>query len=81
MKSNAERILRELDRHLDHPVTLVLYGRAAIALGFANAPEATKRSLDVDAIIPMSEVENFRADLKFWDAQDATNNALENEGL
>ncbi|MEO6183945.1 MAG: DUF6036 family nucleotidyltransferase [Verrucomicrobiota bacterium] len=81
MISNAERILRELDGHLDHEVTLVLYGRSAIALGFANAPEATKRSLDVDAIIPMTAVEAFRADLKFWDAQEATNRALEKEGL
>ena len=47
MMSNAKRILRELDRHLDHIVTLVLYGRSAIALGFANAPQATKRSLDL----------------------------------
>jgi hypothetical protein len=34
--TNAERILRELDSHLDHEVRLVLYGRAAIAIGFAN---------------------------------------------
>ncbi len=81
MISNAERILRELDRHLDHEVTLVLYGRSAIALGFENAPEATKHSLDVDAIIPMTAREVFRNDLKFWDAQDATNRALEKEGL
>ena len=34
---NAERIVRELDAHLDHEVRLVLYGRAAIALGFEEA--------------------------------------------
>ncbi len=81
MMSNAERILRELDTHLEHDVTLVLYGRAALALGFENPPEAAKHSLDVDAIIPMSAMEVFRNDLKFWDAQEATNRALENDGL
>lgn len=50
--SNAERIVRSLDQHLDHEVSLVIYGRAAIALGFDAAPESVKRSLDIDAIIP-----------------------------
>jgi hypothetical protein len=79
--SNAERIVRELDSHLDHEVRLVLYGRAAIALGFVQPPEKAKLSLDVDAIIPMSEVELFRSDEGFWDAQEATNRSLEKEGL
>lgn len=78
---NSERIVRELDKHLDHEVRLVLYGRAAIALGFDDAPQAVKFSLDVDAIIPMSAVDRFRADLAFWDAQDATNRNLKKEGL
>jgi len=30
---NAERILRVLDERLDHEVSLVIYGRAAVALG------------------------------------------------
>lgn len=40
--TNAERILVTLDAHLDHEVTLVLYGRAAVALGFENPPDAVK---------------------------------------
>ena len=44
--TNAERILTVLDRHLDHEVSLVLYGRAAIAAGFDGAPEAVNRTLD-----------------------------------
>ncbi len=79
--SNAERILRTLDRHLDHPVRLVLYGRAAIGLGFKNAPEPVKLTLDVDAIIPVADVEDFRADGRFWDAIEATNVELQKEGL
>jgi hypothetical protein len=68
---NAERIVRELDAQLQHEVRLVLYGRAAIALGFSAAPDSVKHSLDVDAIIPMSDVERFRSDEGFWDAQEA----------
>ena len=79
--SNPERILRALDSHLDHEVTLVLYGRAAIALGFENPPEAAARTLDVDAVIPISQLERFRADGRFWDAQEAVNRELEKEGL
>lgn len=49
---NAERILTALDRRLDHEVSLVIYGRAAIALGFENPPEAVTKTLAVDAVIP-----------------------------
>jgi hypothetical protein len=69
---NAERIVRELDARLDHEVRMVLYGRAALALGFANAPAAANDSLDVDAIIPMSAREAFQADEQFWTAQQLT---------
>lgn len=78
---NAERIVRELDFRLDHPISLVLYGRAALALGFANAPDAVKFSLDVDAIIPMSLVDSFQGDEQFWLAQQQANAALEGDGL
>ena len=78
---NAERILLTLDRHLDHEVALVVYGRAAISLGFENPPAAVKQTLDVDAIIPMSRVAALQADERFWDAQEATNRELEAVGL
>ncbi len=79
--SNAERIVMALDRHLDHEVPLVLYGRAAIALGFDDAPASVNRSLDVDAIIPISRTADLEADGQFWDAQEATNRELEKDGL
>ena len=41
---NAERILRTLDERLDHEVLLVIYGRAAVALGFENPPAALAES-------------------------------------
>ena len=79
--SNAERIIRTLDGHLDHPVRLVLYRRAAIGLGFKDAPDLVKLTLDVDAIIPVADLEGFRADGSFWDAVEATNSDLKKEGL
>ena len=79
--TNAERILTTLDARLDHPVSLVIYGRAAIALGFEEAPEAVKLTLDVDGIIPLSQELTFRADDNFWDAQEAANRELEKDGL
>ena len=78
---NAERIVRELDSRLDHAVTLVLYGRAALALAFPNAPDAIKHSLDVDAIIPMSLQTTFLGDEQFWNAQQLTNKVLHSDGL
>ena len=79
--NNPERILTALDRHLDHEISLVLYGRAAISLGFDGVPEAAKRTLDVDVIIPVSRATAFQTDEKFWDAQEATNQELEKDGL
>lgn len=79
--NNPERILTTLDQGLDHPVQLVVYGRAAIALGFDNPPNAVKLTLDVDGIIPISQIEAFRADSNFWNAQEATNRELQKEGL
>jgi hypothetical protein len=79
--TNAERILQTLDQRLDHEVPLVVYGRAAIALGFEEPPDAVKHTLDVDGIIPVDQVSIFRSDSNFWDAQEATNRELEKDGL
>ncbi|MFO1498179.1 MAG: DUF6036 family nucleotidyltransferase [Verrucomicrobiota bacterium] len=78
---NAERILLALDRRMEHDLRLVIYGRAAIALGFPDAPAEASRSLDVDVIIPVSETQQLRNDTNFWEAQEAANRELENEGL
>lgn len=78
---NAERILHTLDRHLDHAVRLVIYGRAAIALGFNDPPDAVKHSLDVDGIVSISQAPVLRADSNFWDAQEAANAELDKDGL
>ena len=79
--TNAERILGALDSRLNHEVSLILCGRAAIALGFESAPEGVSRTFDVDVIIPVSKVSLFRENINFWDAQEAANRELEKEGL
>jgi len=78
---NATRILRSLDGHLDHEVRLILYGRAAIQLGFPGTPDSVARSLDVDVIIPANQVDAMASDYRFWEAQEATNMDLEPSGL
>jgi hypothetical protein len=74
-------ILQALDRHLDHPVELTLYGRAALALGFPSHEPRHETTQDVDAIIPLGQLEALRADTQFWDARDATNAELAERGL
>jgi len=78
---NATRILQKLDEPLDHPVRLILYGRAALQLGFQNPPPDVAASKDVDGIVPLSDLEALNADDGFWDAQEATNRALRPDGL
>jgi hypothetical protein len=79
--NNASRILSMLDQRLDHAVRLVLYGRAALQLGFDDPPPEAAASKDVDAIIPLGDLEALSKDPGFWDAQEATNEALRPFGL
>ena len=79
--TNAEIIATTLDQFLDHEVSLVVYGRAALALGFDHVPEAVGRSLDLDVILPFSEAARIECDDQFWDAQQKLNDALESSGL
>ena len=78
---NASLILSTLDAHASHPVRLVLYGRAALQLGFTAVPPEVAESKDVDAIIPLADLEILSGDESFWDAQEATNIELRPKGL
>ena len=78
---NASLILQTLDGHLHQPARLVLYGRGAIQLGFKNPPLEAARSKDVDAIIPLTDLEAFSDNGDFWDAQEKTNQELAPRGL
>lgn len=79
--SNPERLLLTLDEHLEHEVSLVLYGRSALALGFNNAAEEVGSTKDVDAIIRLVELDALVNDEGFWDARDAVNERFKEEGL
>ena len=79
--SNAARIVTTLDSLLTKEATLILYGRASIALGFENPPAATLRSLDVDALLTTSYESTFAEVPEFWDAQEKLNQILDDEGL
>ena len=78
---NPSLILKTLDEHLSQPTRLVLCGRAALQLGFTDPPAETAKSKDVDAIIPLTDVDQLSANESFWDAQAATNTELSPKGL
>jgi hypothetical protein len=52
--SNPEKILRLLDSKLTKPMELTIYGRAALALGFAHPKADFLSTKDVDAVIPIT---------------------------
>src|SRR5450759_5267259 len=79
--NNAERILRCLDRHLTKPVELVIYGRAALALGFQSPQVEHTASADVDAVVSINELSLLQDNEDFWNAQASVNAELEKDGL
>ncbi len=79
--NHAEIILRALDRHLSHETPLVLYGRAALVLGFDDPPSEAAASLDVDIILPLDQAVALDEDFAFWDALEAANAELSSAGL
>jgi hypothetical protein len=79
--NNPLRILQTLDRHLTAPAEITLFGRAALALGYATSPPAFAATQDVDAILPLAWLAAADENLDFWEAQLRTNAELEPEGL
>ena len=78
---NPSLILQTLDKHLKHEVRLVLYGRAALWLGFNSPPAEAGGTQDVDAIITTAQAAELANDSAFWDAIEATNAELADRGL
>jgi hypothetical protein len=78
---NPSLILQTVDNHLHHEVKLVLYGRAALWLGFNSPPPEAAKTQDVDAIISVIQEKEFGQDLSFWDAIEAANAELLAQGL
>jgi hypothetical protein len=54
-----------VDGRLDHEVSLTLYGRSALCLGFNNSPPETARTQDVDAIISLAQLRELESDSNF----------------
>ena len=79
--NQPEQIVRTLDFHLTRPTRLILYGRAALALGFPGPRPSFFATMDVDAILPEVEMAAIDTDTSFWEAIEETNAALRDSGL
>jgi hypothetical protein len=79
--NNPLRILQTLDRHLAGSAEITLFGRAALALGYASSPAAFAATQDVDLILPLSWLAAEDENLDFWQAQQRTNAELQPDGL
>ena len=49
--NNPLLILQSLDRRLTAPAEITLFGRAALALGYAGSPATFATTHDIDAIL------------------------------
>lgn len=78
---NPVEVVLTLDGELDHEVSLVVYGRGGLRLGYENPLQAYMATQDVDGIIRVSQLDALVEDLSFWDAIDRTNHKLEPKGL
>jgi len=78
---NATEVVSTLDSQLDHEVSLVVFGRGSLCLGYSNTPPEYQTTQDVDGIIRMSQLESLVNDERFWNAVDRTNLLLEPKGL
>lgn len=79
--NNPLRILQTLDRHLNSPFDLYVYGRSALALGFSPSPARFQATMDVDAILPAQDIQALEQNEDFWQAQQKTNEELGDSGL
>lgn len=79
--NNPLTILTALEAHLERPTRVILYGRAALVLGFSEADPALAATMDVDAILPTVEMAAIEADAQFWRALERANRELEPRGL
>jgi hypothetical protein len=79
--SNPLRILTTLDQHLTLPAEITLFGRSALALGYAQAPDHFHNTQDVDGILPLAWLQPPDEHQDFWQAVQGTNAELELDGL
>jgi len=79
--TNAQRILTLLDTQLASRINLTLYGRAALHLGFPDAPKEYALSRDVDAVLWLGQAEELDEKTNFWDAIERVNQELADQEL
>lgn len=79
--SNPLRILRVFEANLHSRSEIIIFGRAALALGFPNAPCDFHLTKDVDAILPFEWLAAEDESVDFWLAQQKTNTELSPDGL
>lgn len=79
--SQPEHIVQTLDQFLVRPTRLILYGRAALALGYPHPLPTFHATMDVDAILPEVAMAAIEADESFWQAIEKTNDHLQASGL
>jgi hypothetical protein len=79
--NNPRHILQTLDSYLEKETRIVLFGRAALTLGFGDFGRRFGTTQDVDAILPTVEMARIESDTQFWEAIDNTNKRLEPSGL
>ena len=79
--NHATQILTAIDARLNAPVELTLYGRAALALGFAQPPAEFALTRDVDAVLWLGQAEELNQRTNFWEALEQVNEALADQEL
>jgi hypothetical protein len=62
-------------------VELTLYGRAALHLGFPQAPPEHAMSRDVDAVLWLGQAEELQEKTNFWEAIERVNQELSDQEL
>lgn len=78
---NPRKILTTLDGFLNKEIRLILYGRAALVLAYENVPPEYAATMDVDAILPLTDIPGIELNDDFWSAVESTNSKLEPSGL
>lgn len=80
--NTAQVIASTLDRHLQAPTEVIVFGSAALLLDPEFAPQLSGRMTnDIDLIIPAGRELIIDADAQFWAAIEATNRELADRAL
>ena len=80
--NSAQKIAETLDRHLEQPTEIVVFGAGALLLDPQYAAQLQGRMTnDIDVIVPTERELHLDSDKSFWSAVGKTNAELESQGL